>query len=452
MRKSTFIKCVLLLALVFIFLQYFSFTSLYSVGSTAKNGRNSGAQTAAILDLVNTFTSKCHHWDIPIFVIEPEVLQSLLTVSESESRLYCVHLCSAGDVISLGTFGEDWEKRGSLLRELRDLDLVPNEVTSPDPRLLSLERLTVPSIPTHYLIHSSGRIRPLIHLVVFYKRADNFLWHSHLNLSNKTSALHLEGQSLPFGNSAGGYDRFPVHGNRIDGIWLHFPHTIKEFLAQIPHAKYIECDYHRAQVFLNKNPQDNTEEAKQFLRKGRQLLSRGKEILDDLGVPFWLSSGTCLGWYRQCGIISYSKDIDFGVWIKNYQEDIVAAFEGRGFSLKHVFGKESDSYELSFKAGDIKIDLFFFYEEAKYMWNGGTEAWTGQKYKYFFPKFDVCWTEFLGLRVRVPCPTLPYVTANYGQNWNSPVRHWDWMTSPANVKENGVWPKHEWNKVIQVYE
>lgn len=89
--------------------------------------------------------------------------------------------------------------------------------------------------------------------------------------------------------------RFPVHGNRVDGIWLHFPHTIKEFLAQIPHAKFIECDYHRAQVFLNKNPQDNTEEAKQFLRKGRQLLSRGKEILDDLGVPFWLSSGTCLG-------------------------------------------------------------------------------------------------------------------------------------------------------------
>ncbi|XP_046544821.1 LOW QUALITY PROTEIN: fukutin-like [Haliotis rubra] len=438
MRKSTFIKSLLLLSLVFIFLQYFSFKSIYSVGSTGKNGRYSGIQSAAILDLVNTFTSRCHHRDVPIFVIEPEVLRSLLTVSESESQLLCVHLCSAGD--------------GSLLRELRDHDLDLIEVTSPDPRLLSLERLTVPSIPTHYLIHPSGRIRPLIHLVVFYKRADNFLWHSHLNLSNKTNALLLDSQRLTFGKSAGGYDRFPVHGNRVDGIWLHFPHTIKEFLAQIPHAKFIECDYYRAHTFLSKYPQDSSEDAKQFLRKGRQLLSRGKEILDDLGVEFWLSSGTCLGWYRQCGIITYSKDIDFGVWIKNYQEDIVTAFEGRGFSLKHVFGKESDSYELSFKAGDIKIDLFFFYEEAKYMWNGGTDVLTGQKYKYFFPKFDVCWTEFLGLRVRVPCPTLPYVTANYGQNWNSPVKQWDWMKSPANVKDNGVWPKGEWDKVMQVYE
>ena len=41
----------------------------------------------------------------------------------------------------------------------------------------------------------------------------------------------------------------------------------------------------------------------------------------------------------------------------------------------------SDSYELSFQAGDIKIDLFFFYDEGDHMWNGGTHHETGHKYK-----------------------------------------------------------------------
>lgn len=42
----------------------------------------------------------------------------------------------------------------------------------------------------------------------------------------------------------------------------------------------------------------------------------------------------------------------------------------------------SDSYELSFKAGEVKLDIFFFYEEGDTMWNGGTDAKTGEKLKY----------------------------------------------------------------------
>ena len=40
-----------------------------------------------------------------------------------------------------------------------------------------------------------------------------------------------------------------------------------------------------------------------------------------------------------------------------------------------------DSFELSFQGGDIKLDMFFFYEEPDHMWNGGTQARTGNKYK-----------------------------------------------------------------------
>lgn len=46
-----------------------------------------------------------------------------------------------------------------------------------------------------------------------------------------------------------------------------------------------------------------------------------------------------LGWYRQCNIIPYSKDVDLGVFIQDYKPDIIPAFQMAGLPLKHKFGK-----------------------------------------------------------------------------------------------------------------
>lgn len=40
-----------------------------------------------------------------------------------------------------------------------------------------------------------------------------------------------------------------------------------------------------------------------------------------------------------------------------------------------------DSLELSFLSGDVKLDIFFFYREGDVMWNGGTQAKSGRKFK-----------------------------------------------------------------------
>lgn len=41
-----------------------------------------------------------------------------------------------------------------------------------------------------------------------------------------------------------------------------------------------------------------------------------------------------------------------------------------------------DSLELSFQgADDVKLDIFFFYEEDDHIWNGGTQAKSGKKFK-----------------------------------------------------------------------
>jgi hypothetical protein len=71
--------------------------------------------------------------------------------------------------------------------------------------------------------------------------------------------------------------------------------------------------------------------------------------------------------------------------------------------------------------------------------------------RYIFPRFTLCWTEFLELKVRVPCETQAYIEANYGSDWFTPVTHWDWKSSPPNVRENGEWPAEEWAEVMRVY-
>ena len=49
-----------------------------------------------------------------------------------------------------------------------------------------------------------------------------------------------------------------------------------------------------------------------------------------------------LGWYRQCSIISYSKDVDIGIFIQDYNSNIISAFQDAGLPLKHKFGKVSN--------------------------------------------------------------------------------------------------------------
>jgi len=127
-------------------------------------------------------------------------------------------------------------------------------------------------------------------------------------------------------------------------------------------------------------------------------------------------------------------------------------YHPRQVPLKHKFGKVEDSLELSFQGkDDIKLDIFFFYEETDHMWNGGTQAKTGKKFKYLFPKFTLCWTEFVDMKIHVPCETVEYIEANYGKSWKIPVKTWDWKRSPPNVRPNGIWPISEWDEVIQLY-
>lgn len=192
-------------------------------------------------------------------------------------------------------------------------------------------------------------------------------------------------------------------------------------------------------------------EANRFRSKAQTLLTKVRHLLEEeLNISFWLSSGTLLGYYRQCDFIVYSGDVDIAMWADDFRPELIDVFSNANLPLIHQFGLVNDSFELSFLSGDLKLDIFFFYRESEHYWNGGTQARTGLKFKYLFPRFTLCWTEFVGILLRVPCQTEAYIEANYGKDWMRPVKSWDWKSSPPNVKPNGQWDPADWRETIRL--
>ena len=72
--------------------------------------------------------------------------------------------------------------------------------------------------------------------------------------------------------------------------------------------------------------------------------------------------------------------------------------------------------------------------------------------RYDFAAFELCWTEFRELRVRVPCETERYLISNYGSEWRVPQPVWDWKSSPPNVRENGLWAPDQMAEAVQLLE
>lgn len=421
-------------------------------GLQAPGGKGYPTGKEAQWHLVKKFLNLAHKFSLPVFLADTASL-SLLSqdaVLLKDSRIkepHCTFLCTHRDFVTFGLLGNLWKYDAGLLEAAEERGLELLEIRGKDPRLVSMDDLSGRDIPLHLLFRFNGR---LVHVVVLYERSGNYLWHGPLRLRGSTDRTFAPFRDLQFGRYAGAYNRPDLILTALDGLDVRIPKNFSHFRSEHSNSRFLECRYREAAAFYQLYPDDTSPEAMDFRMKAKSLLHLAARVLNGLEIPFWLSSGTCLGWFRQCNIIPYSKDVDLGIWIKDYRHDITQAFQKAGLSLKHKFGKIEDSLELSFQGLDVKLDIFFFYEDGDIVWNGGTQAKSGKKFKYIFPRFSLCWTELLELKVRVPCETLDYVTANYGPDWNVPVKTWDWKSSPPNVQDNGVWPIKEWDDVILV--
>ncbi|XP_065834728.1 ribitol-5-phosphate transferase FKTN-like isoform X2 [Oscarella lobularis] len=351
------------------------------------------------------FASIAAQHDIALFLVDPDVI-ALWSTSPAAHRTRRGWVASRTNVdqycqrqsVTLGVMETDWPssivdkyRLKLLLDAYVDAGFRYVNVTGLDPKLsASFGIAKADPVPYHYLI---WRDRVTVHLVVFYERGvEAYLWHGSTDLAKfavhykrHPSVIPSEGDDVVtrhFPLTAGAYQKFDFASVAIGHVFVQAPRNATDFLLQLAHSQFVECSAERARQFASKNSAgvDLSADDIAYLEQAKEIIRLGKTVLNDIGIPFWLSSGTCLGWFRQCGVIPYGKDVDFGVFIRDYQSRLTQAMINRGFTLKHVFGKVSDSFELSFVRFGVKLDLFFFYEESDHVWNGGTQAKSGKKF------------------------------------------------------------------------
>ena len=406
---------------------------------------------------VETFLRVCKLTGISCVLVDLELLRKL---KDRQILTGCKMFCDQHTRVTFmyQDADQNQKKVDSFVQQIASIGgFFITKIVGQDERELSIEkRKTKKSLLYHLLLSKDG---VLIHLVLSYQRLDGRQWTNICNLNDKETgriSFHQTSRSDLHKSFFCVVQRllqpFRVTRTVIDGVRVNIPGDTDAFFEMLKWSHFTPCYYDNARNFVSLYGYEKSVESNEFRRKAKELLSIVVKVLGDLGVPFWLSSGTCLGWFRQCDFIPHSKDVDIGIWIKDYNPMLIQGFLDIGLKLKHKFGRVEDSFELSFTLDALKLDIFFFYEEGnRIMWNGGTQARTGRKFKYIFPKFSLCWSSLAGLTVRVPCPIKPYVMANYGEDWAKLVKTWDWKASPPNVRENGEWSVEERSDVIQVY-
>ena len=179
----------------------------------------------------------------------------------------------------------------------------------------------------------------------------------------------------------------------------------------------------------------------------RNILERTNMALDALNVPFFLSSGTCLGYVRERDFIDHDYDIDIGIHSKDYTPKIIDEMNKQGLYLYRVLGSYQKGLELSFYLPNVpaqrraKIDIFVHND------NGSKTCWYSynwnktKKLQYCVSSFDTEEVDFLGLKVNIPSPSIQYLEEHYGKDWRIPkgsgvLGDYNYSSSPLSLVNN----------------
>lgn len=219
--------------------------------------------------------------------------------------------------------------------------------------------------------------------------------------------------------------------------WIRFVWTLQR-------SRFISCEKDFAARYRQTYPQFFS--GKPRIQNGIILtLQRFRNWAIERGMTPMLHAGTLLGWYRECGIITYTHDIDFTVFIEEHYDKFPDDVMNSSFiELSLRFNKPEDllEYKVYIENG-IPMDIFFLYHDQNSSWIGGLSGAT--KYRFIYPLINrTCATDLLGYLMYVPCNALDVIATEYG-NWSEPLHSskYSWNSSPRNKKLVGKIPPEE---------
>jgi hypothetical protein len=151
------------------------------------------------------------------------------------------------------------------------------------------------------------------------------------------------------------------------------------------------------------------------------ILLRAAQHLDDAGVVWWVTDGTCLSLVRSGVLEPWQKDIDFGVWDIGVAREVL---KSAGWPDLHVIRNQ-------FKTSGM-LDVSGHRREGDWV---VVEYINEISYEFSARLFDSFGTvEALGRKFLTPNPVEDYLAEHYGEGWRTPVKVWQWDESPPCIR------------------
>jgi hypothetical protein len=185
--------------------------------------------------------------------------------------------------------------------------------------------------------------------------------------------------------------------------------------------------------------------------KARRVLMEGTDLLEELGIRYWLGAGTALGAYRDNlsdAFLEHDTDIDvctldeMAIWKFSY-----AALR-RGWMTNVIYSVPDRWVQCMMSKDGIPFDLYLFYID------GDTcrcdTAWGTMR----FPSRMVIDLEPIQIDGRpypIPNPPWEYLDVRFGPDWRTPAKKKiDWFEEAANLERYEV-PRLQFKtKMIEV--
>lgn len=165
----------------------------------------------------------------------------------------------------------------------------------------------------------------------------------------------------------------------------------------------------------------------------KRILKEGCEILESLGITYWLSAGTALGAYRDGfsdEFIQRDTDLDVGVLSDKNLYDIVPAFEAQGYVRGRIYETHGIWSQCLMVKDDIYFDIYFFNKAGKQAVNFNEHGMMKKPYR-FLENMDT--VEIEGKKYPVPSPIEEYLEVRYG-DWKTPATEKrPWQEEAANL-------------------
>ncbi|KAI6221875.1 hypothetical protein M3Y99_01528000 [Aphelenchoides fujianensis] len=216
-----------------------------------------------------------------------------------------------------------------------------------------------------------------------------------------------------------------------DGRVVRVPANSPRFLRNWANARFVQC--------LNLRVDRDGSEPRIPLSAWSEAAAF-RDLLDQSDATTFLIGGTLLGkssrWYRECGLIPHTHDLDFALHSSELTAELVDEI-GEKHPLKYTLGALRDSFELTMRLGGSLTDLFTVYPL------NGTHSYTTvvdfkrkRTLMAVYPRISrLCTGLLLGSLVHVPCNVPEVLEADYGPNWREdrPSGNYTYLKAPNLV-------------------